>query len=247
MSKYRATCNEVRKAARKDKRKWKEYICEDIVMWIERYHGEHRTREVHKMVRSTNRKWQPRQSTVRRETGEVLTERTEILNRWPAYCSNLNEVNIDPKSTEELVTSLQIISPQQVEEVDDSVLFTEIDWAIQKLKRNKSPGIDMVTGEMIQASGPKWIRAFHQVCNNTWESDIVPDTWKKSVLVTIHKKDSTQECKNYRKIALISHVEKVLMMLLNRRLQTQVEEDLADEQAGFGKDRSTFQQILTLR
>ena len=100
---------------------------------------------------------------------------------------------------------------------------------------------------MIQASGPEWIKAFHQVCNNTWKSGIVPDTWKKSVLVTIHKKGSTQEYKNYRTIALISQVGKVLMMILNRRLQTQVEEHLADEQAGFRKDRGTVQQILALR
>ena len=71
MIKYKAKCNEVRMSAREDKRKWIENICEDI----ERYHGEHRAREIHKMVRNINRKWQPRQSTVRRETGEVLTER----------------------------------------------------------------------------------------------------------------------------------------------------------------------------
>ena len=104
----------------------------------------------------------------------------------------------------------------------------------------------MVTGEMIQASGPEWMEAFHQVCKNIWESGIVPDTWKKSVLVTIHKKGSTQECKNYRGIALISQVGKVLMMILNRRLQKQVEEHLADEQVGFRKDRGTVQQILTI-
>ena len=81
MSKYKAQCNEVRKSAREDKRQWIENICEDI----ERYHGEHRAREVHKMVRNINRKWQPRQSTVRGETGEVLTERKEIMNRWSEY------------------------------------------------------------------------------------------------------------------------------------------------------------------
>ena len=158
MSKYRAKCNEVRKSAREDKRKWIENICEDI----DRYHGEHRAGEVHKMVRNVNRKWQPRQSTIRRETGEVLTERNEILNRWTEYCSQLYEENADQKVTKELVISLQSISPPKVERLDDKILFTE--WAVQKLKRNRSPGIDMVTGEMIHASGPEWIKAFHQVC-----------------------------------------------------------------------------------
>ena len=66
------------------------------------------------------------------------------------------------------------------------------------------------------------------------------------MLVTIHKKGSTQECKNFRTIALIGQVGKVLMMILKRRLQTQVEEHLADEQTGFRKDRGTVQQILAL-
>ena len=145
------------------------------------------------------------------------------------------------------MTSLRRISTPPVDKLNDNILFTEIEWAVQKFKRNKSPGIDMVTGEMIQASGPEWIKAFHQVCNNTWESGIVPDTWKKSVLVTIHKKGSTQEYKNYRTIALISLLGKVLIMILNRRLQTQVEEHLADEQAWFRKDRGAVQQILALQ
>ena len=188
MSKYKAKCNEVRKSAREDKRKWIENICEDI----ERYHGEHRAREVHKLVRNINRKWQPRQSTIRKETGEVLTERNEILNRWNEYCSQLYEENAHQTITKELVTSLRSMSPPKVEKLNDNILFTEIEWAIQKLKRNKSPGIDMVTGEMIQASGPEWIKAFHQVCNNTWESGIVPDTrkslcWSLSIRRVVHK------------------------------------------------------------
>ena len=95
-------------------------------------YGEQRAREVHKIVRNINRKWQPRQSTVRRETGEVLTERNEILNRWSEYCSKLYEENADQKITEELVTSLRSISPPQVEKLDDNILLTEIEWAIQK-------------------------------------------------------------------------------------------------------------------
>ena len=126
MSKYKAKCNEVRKSAREDKIKWIENICEDI----ERYHGEHRAREVHKMVRNINRKWQPRLSTIRRETREVLTERNEILNRWTEYCSKLYEENADQTITKELVTSLRTISPSKVEKLDDNILFTEIEWAI---------------------------------------------------------------------------------------------------------------------
>ena len=64
------------------------------------------------------------------------------------------------------------------------------------------------------------------------------------MLVLIHKNGSTLDCKNYRTIALISQVGKVLMMILNRRLQTKVELDLADEQAGFGKTEARLSRYL---
>ena len=52
------------------------------------------------------------------------------------------------------------MSPPQIEELNENTSFLEIEWAVKKLKRNKSPGIDMVTSEMIQASGPEWVDAF---------------------------------------------------------------------------------------
>ena len=61
---------------------------------------------------------------------------------------------------------------------------------------------------------------------------------KKSVLVLLHKKGSDMECSNYRTIALTSHLSKVLMMIITERLRSQIEEHMADEQAGFRKDRS---------
>jgi len=75
----------------------------------------------------------------------------------------------------------------------------------------------------------------------------MPREWKKSVLVIIPKKGNATECSNYHTIALMSHIGKLMMRIVTRRLQGQVEEHLADEQAGFRKDRSTIQHILALR
>jgi len=75
----------------------------------------------------------------------------------------------------------------------------------------------------------------------------MPKEWTKSVLVTIPEKCNATECSSYRTIALMSHIGKLMMTILTRRLQGQVEEHLADEQAGLQKDRSTIQQILALR
>src|SRR6218665_4152772 len=75
----------------------------------------------------------------------------------------------------------------------------------------------------------------------------VPEEWTKSLIMTIPKKGDRTECKNYRTIELMSHIVKVLMIVLLNRLRAQTEEYLADEQAGFRNDRSTVQQILMLR
>jgi len=115
------------------------------------------------------------------------------------------------------------------------------------LKNNKSPGNDGITGEMIKHGKPHLIEEIHQLCNEAWETSIAPTEWKKSVLVLLHKKGSAMKCSNYRTIALTNHLGKVLMMILTERLRSHIEEHMADEQAGFRKDRSTVQQILALR
>jgi Reverse transcriptase (RNA-dependent DNA polymerase) len=215
---------------------------------VEKYHGEHKTREVFKLMRNINRQWQPRQVTIRDENNKVLTEEREILERWTRYCSSLYKEQRDETAAKELIETLEKITPRQ-EDIpnDDDILYEEVEWAIRRLKENKSPGVDKVTGEMLKYGGPQVIDRLHQICNKAWRTGIAPEIWKKSILITIHKKGSPQECKNYRTIALISHVGKVLMAILNRRLQGQMEEHLADEQAGFRKDRGTVQQILALR
>jgi hypothetical protein len=100
---------------------------------------------------------------------------------------------------------------------------------------------------MIKHGGDLLLVEIHRLCNMAWEQGRAPEEWKKSILVTIHKKGSPLECSNYRTIALISHLGKVLMMILAERLRNHMEEHLADEQAGFRKDRSTIQQILAVR
>jgi len=119
--------------------------------------------------------------------------------------------------------------------------------AIQRLKNNKSPGNDGITGEMIKCGGDIVTKKLHRIINTAWKEGHTPSEWKKSILVILHKKGSALECNNYRTIALISHLGKVMMAILTERLRGKTEEYMSDEQAGFRKDRSTVQQILALR
>ncbi len=100
---------------------------------------------------------------------------------------------------------------------------------------------------MIQAGGQKVTDEIHTICNQIWQEGRVPEEWAKSVIVTIPKKGDLAECSNYRTNALLSHVGKVLMMVLLERLKVQMEPHLSEEQVGFRKDRCMTHQILILR
>ena len=70
--------------------------------------------------------------------------------------------------------------------------------------------------------------------------------WKRSVFIPIPKKGSAKECSNYRTIALISHASKVMLKILQARLQQYVNRELPDVQAGFRKGRGTRDQIANI-
>ena len=78
-----------------------------------------------------------------------------------------------------------------------------------------------------------------------WKAQQWPQDWKRSVFISIPKKDNAKECSNCRTIALISHTNKVMLKILQARLQQYVNHELPDIQAGFRKGRGTRDQIAT--
>ena len=77
----------------------------------------------------------------------------------------------------------------------------------------------------------------HSVCQQIWKSQQWPQDWKRSVFIPIPKKGNAKECSNYLTIALISHASKVILKILQARLQQYVSRELRDVQAGFRKGR----------
>ena len=86
----------------------------------------------------------------------------------------------------------------------------------------------------------------HSICQQIWTTQQWPQDWKRSVFILIPKKGNAKECSNYRTIALISHTSKVMLKILQARLQQYVNHELPDVQAGFRKGRGTRDQIATI-
>ena len=237
---YKMMCNVVRKAARTDKEEWIQRRCQDI----EKLAGGNRSREAYKLINQISRTWKPKQSAIKDKNGKMLQEKADVKKRWTEYCSGLYT---DGGNSDFVVKELDQIAPPPNEDELQDILYEEVAAAVKKLKKGKSPGIDDIAGEVVQAGGEKVTEEIHLICKQIWQEGRVPEEWTKSVIVTIPKKGDLAECCNYRTIALLSHISKVLLIVLLERLKAQVEPYLSEEQAGFRKDRSTVQQILILR
>ena len=86
----------------------------------------------------------------------------------------------------------------------------------------------------------------HSICKQIWKTQQWPQDWKRSVFIPIPKKGNAKECSNSHTIALISHASKVMLKILQARLQPYVNCELSDVQAGFRKGRGTRDQIANI-
>ena len=86
----------------------------------------------------------------------------------------------------------------------------------------------------------------HSICQQVWKTQQWPQNWKKSIFIPIPKKVNAKECSNHRTIAFISHASKIMLKILQVRLQQYMNPELSDVQAGFRKSRGTRDQIASI-
>ena len=101
--------------------------------------------------------------------------------------------------------------------------------------------------ELFQILKDDAVKVLHSICQQIWKTQQWPEDWKRSVFIPIPKKGNAKECSNYCTIALISHTIKVMLKILQARLQQYVDRELPDVQAGFRKGRGSRDQIANIR
>ena len=111
---------------------------------------------------------------------------------------------------------------------------------------NKASGSDGIPVERFQIIKDDAVNVLHSICQQIWKVQQWPQDWKRSVFIPIPKKGNAKECSNYQAIALISHTSKVMLKILQARLQQYVNCELPDVQAGFRKGRGTRDQIANI-
>ena len=111
---------------------------------------------------------------------------------------------------------------------------------------NKASGGDRIPVELFQILKDDTVKVLHSICQQIWKTQQWPQDWERSAFIPIPKKGNAKECSNYRTIALICYASKVMLKILQARLQQYVNHELPDVQAGFRKGRGTRDQIANI-
>ena len=125
-------------------------------------------------------------------------------------------------------------------------LQCEVKWALGSITMNKASGSDGIPVEIFQILKDDAVKVLHSLCQQIWKTQQWPQDWKRSVFIPIPRKGNTKECSNYYTVVLISQAIKVMLKILQARLQQHVNCELPDIQVGFRKGRGIRYQIANI-
>ena len=165
-----------------------------------------------------------------------ITEVEDVKKRWQEYTEELyKKYSHDPDKHDGVITHLE-----------PDILECEAKWALGSIPTNKASGSDVIPVELFQILKDDAVKVLHSICQHIWKTQQWPQDWKRSVFIPIPKKGNAKECSNYHTIELISHSSKVMLKILQARLQQYMNCELPHVQAGFRKGRGTRDQIANI-
>ena len=103
--------------------------------------------------------------------------------------------------------------------LEPDILECEVKWALGSITMNKASGGDGILVELFQILKDSAVKVLHSICQQIWKTQQRPQGWKRSVFIPIPKKGNAKDCSNYCTIAFISHANKVMLKILQARLQ----------------------------
>ena len=131
--------------------------------------------------------------------------------------------------------------------LEPDILVCEVKWALGSITLNKASGGDGIPVQFFQILKDNAVKVLHSICQQIWKTQQWPQDWKRSVFIPIPKKGNAKECSNHHTIALTSHASKVMLKILQARLQQDMNCEILDVQAALRKGRGTRDQIAKIR
>ena len=196
-----------------------------------------KTTDLFKKIRDTKGTFHAKMGSIQDRNGRDLTEAEDIKKRWQGY-------------TKELYKKQDLQEPYKhdgvITHVEPDILECQIKWALGSNTMNKANGGDVIPAELFQILKDDAVKVLLSICQQILKTQQWPQDWKRSVFIPISKKGNAKECSNYCIFALISHTSKLMLKILQARLQQYMNRELPDVQAGFRKDRGTRDQIANM-
>ena len=147
--------------------------------------------------------------SIKDRNGMEVTEAEDIKKRWQEYTEELyKEERHYPDNHDGMITHLE-----------PDTLKCEVKGALGSITMSKTSGGDGIPVELFQILKDDAVKALHSECQQIWKTQQWPQDWKTSVFIPIPKKGNAKECSDYCTIALISHASKVMLKILQARLQ----------------------------
>ena len=166
----------------------------------------------------------------------ALLEAEDIKKRWQEYTEELYKKDPHaPDNHNDVITHLE-----------PDILECKVKWALGSITMNQARGGDGILVELFQILKDDAVKVLHSICQKIWKTQQWPQNCKRSVFISIPKKGNPKECSDYRTIALISHTGKVMLRILQARLQQFVNHEFPDVQAGLRKGRGTRDHIANI-
>ena len=221
-----------KRIARRDKKAFLSDQCKEI----EENNRMGKTRDLFKKIRATKGIFHAKMGSMKDRNCMELTEAEDIKKRWQEYTEELYKKDFhDPDNHNGVITHLE-----------PDTLESEVKWALESVTTNKGSGGDGIPLELFKILKDAAVKVLHSICQQIWKAQQWPQDWKRSVFNPVPKKGNPKECSNCHTIVLISHASKVMLKILQDRLQQYLNHELPDVQAGFRKGRGTRDQIANI-
>ena len=153
----------------------------------------------------------------------------------------------EPECQDQVTHTFINLSVSLITHLEPDILERKVKWALGSITTNKASGGDGIPGELFQILKDDAVKVLQSICQQIWKTQQWPQDWKRSVFIPIPKKGNAKGCSNYCTIGNISHSSKVVLKILQARLQQCVNHELPDVQAEFRKGRGTRDQVANIR
>ena len=140
----------------------------------------------------------------------------------------------------------QITTNGVITHLETDILEFKVKWALGSITMNKASGGDRIPIELFQTLKDDVVKVLHSICQQIWKTQQWPQDWKRSIFIPIPKKGNAKECLNYHTVALTSYASKIILKILQSRLQQYRNHEVPDVQAGFRNGRGSRDQIANI-